>query len=64
VGAQVIVGTRRRDDGGDLLAAFNGADAMIDLDSEEYFDEADLIAYAKATLPLVGDERARQPVRR
>ncbi|WP_300605761.1 WD40 repeat domain-containing protein [Trebonia sp.] len=59
--AQVIVGTRRRDDGGDLFRFFGGAVAVIDLDDPEYFEEADLAAYAMASLQLVGDERPGNP---
>jgi WD40 repeat protein/DNA-binding SARP family transcriptional activator len=61
VGAQVIVGTRRRDDGGDLLDRFGGALAAIDLDDPEYFAEEDLAAYALACLQLAGDERPGNP---
>src|ERR1035438_1614989 len=35
VGAQVVVGTRRRDDGGDLLGLFGDALTAIDLDRSE-----------------------------
>jgi WD40 repeat protein/DNA-binding SARP family transcriptional activator len=61
VGAQVVVGTRRRDDGGDLLGRFGGALAVIDLDDPEYFAEEDLAAYALACLRLAGDERPGNP---
>jgi hypothetical protein len=61
VGAQVIVGTRRRDDGGDLLARFGGAPDVIDLDDPIYFAEEDLAAYAMACLQLAGDERPGNP---
>ena len=61
VGAQVIVGTRRRDDGGDLLGLFGDALADIDLDDPEYFAEEDLAAYALACLQLAGDERPGNP---
>ncbi|GAB3934521.1 hypothetical protein GCM10027614_07680 [Micromonospora vulcania] len=60
-GVRVIVGTRRQDDGGDLLAAFAGAEQVIDLDAAAYFEIADLAAYAQATLQLVGDERPGSP---
>ena len=60
-GAQVIVGTRRRDDGGDLMARFGGALASIDLDDTNYFAEEDLTAYALACLQLAGDERQDNP---
>ena len=61
VGAQVIVGTRRRDDGGDLLGRFGGALTVIDLDDPGYFAEEDLAAYALACLQLAGDERPGNP---
>jgi WD40 repeat protein len=61
VGAQVVVGTRRRDDGGDLLAEFGPAGLVLDLDEERYFAEEDLAAYALATLQLLGDEREGNP---
>ena len=60
-GAQVVVGTRRRDDGGDLLGRFGGALAAIDLDDPAYFAEEDLAAYALACLRLAGDERPGNP---
>jgi hypothetical protein len=58
VGAQVVVGTRPRDDEGDLLTAFGPARSVIDLDDEQFFAEADLAAYAQATLQV---ERQRNP---
>jgi len=61
VGAQVIVGTRRRDDAGDLLGRFGGALATIDLDDPAYFAREDLAAYALACLQLAGDERPGNP---
>src|SRR5262249_59917992 len=60
-GAQVVVGTRRRDDGGDLLGRFGGALAAIDLDDPRYFAGEDLAAYALACLQLAGDERPGNP---
>ena len=60
-GAQVVVGTRRRDDGGDLLGPFGGALESIDLDDPRYFAEDDLAAYALACLQLAGDERPGNP---
>ncbi|WP_433291355.1 trypsin-like peptidase domain-containing protein [Actinoplanes sp. CA-030573] len=59
-GAQVVVGSRRTDDGGDLLRAFGNA-AVIDLDRQEYFTLGDLTDYAEATLALLGDERPGNP---
>ncbi|NUL02181.1 trypsin-like peptidase domain-containing protein [Streptomyces lunaelactis] len=58
---RVLVGSRRRDDEGDLLAAFGDAAHLIDLDLPAYFEEADLAAYAQATLQLLGDERPGNP---
>ena len=60
-GAQVVVGTRRRDDGGDLLVRFGGALAAIDLDDPDYFAEEDLAEYAMACLQLTGGERPGNP---
>jgi hypothetical protein len=60
-GAQVVVGTRRRDGGGDLLGRFGGALESIDLDDPEYFAADDLAAYALACLQLAGDERPANP---
>lgn len=57
VGAQVVVGTRRADEEGDLLEAFGGGGArLMDLGKPEFFAEEDLAAYALATLQLAGDE--------
>ncbi|MGH8879356.1 MAG: trypsin-like peptidase domain-containing protein, partial [Stackebrandtia sp.] len=61
VGAQVVVGTRRKDAGGDLLAGFGGGARVVDLDDPTYFNETDLQAYALATLQLTGDERPGNP---
>ena len=60
LGAQVVVGTRRRDADGDLLTAFGPA-WFIDLDSSDYFDEEDLVGYALATLQLRGHGRDDNP---
>jgi WD40 repeat protein len=61
LGIQVVVGTRRADDEGDLLGAFAGNASIIDLDHPDYFVEPDLTAYAEATLRLLGDERPDNP---
>ena len=61
IGVQVIVGTRRRDDGGELLDRFGGALTELDLDSSQYFAEEDLAAYALACLQFAGDERQENP---
>lgn len=60
-GVQVVVGTRRADAGGDLLASFAGAAKLVDLDDRAFFDEADLASYALATLRLSGGERPASP---
>ncbi|MGH8878931.1 MAG: AAA family ATPase, partial [Stackebrandtia sp.] len=59
VGAQVVVGIRRRDAGGELLAGFGGGARVVDLDDPTHFNETDLQAYSLATLQLAGDERPR-----
>jgi WD40 repeat protein len=61
LGVRVVVGSRRVDDAGDLLAPFAGALKIIDLDVPEFFAPDDLVAYALATLQLVGDERVNSP---
>ncbi|MGH3614999.1 MAG: trypsin-like peptidase domain-containing protein [Pseudonocardia sp.] len=61
VGAQVVVGTRRRDDAGDLFRIFGTAITPITLDEPGYFALDDLAAYAHATLQLRGDERPDNP---
>ena len=60
-GAQVVIGTRRSDDDGSLLAPFARAQTVIDLDDRAYFAEDDLTAYALASLQLAGDERPGNP---
>ncbi|RSM68820.1 hypothetical protein DMB66_12715 [Actinoplanes sp. ATCC 53533] len=71
LGVQVVVGTRRADDKGDLLAEFGAAAEIIDLDGSEYFAESDLADYALATLTGAdrpdnpyADERVAAPVAR
>jgi WD40 repeat protein len=59
--AQVLVGTRRADDTGDLLATFGTAASVIDLDDPDYFAEQDLIEYAAATLQQAGAARPDYP---
>ncbi|GAA1989822.1 AAA family ATPase [Kitasatospora viridis] len=61
LGVRVVVGSRRTDDAGDLLAPFRTAVETVDLDSEEFFAPEDLVAYTLATLQLLGDERADSP---
>jgi WD40 repeat protein len=60
-GAQVVVGTRRQDDDGSLIAVFGEEAVPIDLDVDEYFALEDLEAYALATLQQVGSERPGSP---
>ncbi|MDX2917056.1 AAA family ATPase [Streptomyces sp. NE06-03C] len=58
---RVIVGSRRRDDSGDLLASFGRALTLIDLDHSEFFEQEDLRSYTVATLQMHGDERHDNP---
>ena len=57
----VIVGTRRGDDDGDLVASFGQARRLIDLDLPRYFAVEDLAGYALATLQLRGAARPGNP---
>lgn len=61
IGAQVVVGSRRNDSDGNLLAAFGGDTRLVDLDTPQYFAQEDLAAYAHATLQLVGHPRKGNP---
>jgi WD40 repeat protein len=61
VGVRVLVGSRSRDDQGGLIEIFGPAAEEIDLDDAAYFHEADLSAYARATLILLGAERPGNP---
>jgi WD40 repeat protein len=63
-GAQVVIGTRRADADGVLLAAFGSAATVIDLDTPAYFSEDDLTAYTLATLQRAGDARDGNPYAR
>jgi WD40 repeat protein len=60
-GARVVVGSRRRDDGGDLMRALGSEVELIDLDDQRFFAEQDLIDYALASLQLLGAERPDNP---
>ncbi|MBE1492756.1 trypsin-like peptidase domain-containing protein [Plantactinospora soyae] len=60
-GVRVVVGTRRSDDRGDLIACLGDDAELIDLDTPEYFAEPDLANYAQATLQLLGAERPANP---
>ncbi|QUQ65353.1 WD domain, G-beta repeat [Kutzneria sp. CA-103260] len=61
LGVRVVVGSRRQDDAGSLLSCFGAAARVLDLDSPEYFSQADLAEYALACLQLFGDERLDNP---
>ncbi|WP_326668013.1 trypsin-like peptidase domain-containing protein [Streptomyces canus] len=61
LGVRVVVGSRRTDDCGDLLAPFQTALQIVDLDAPAYFAQQDLSRYALATLQLLGDERRDSP---
>jgi WD40 repeat protein len=56
-GAQVVVGSRPRDNAGDILAAFDDAVTVIDLDAAEYYLQQDVEAYVLATLQQLGAEQ-------
>ncbi|MGW6941632.1 trypsin-like serine protease [Streptomyces xanthophaeus] len=58
---RVIVGSRRRDDAGDLLASFGRALSLVDLDEPRFFEQGDLRSYTLATLQIRGDERHDSP---
>ncbi|MFE7269953.1 trypsin-like peptidase domain-containing protein [Streptomyces sp. NPDC057623] len=58
---RVMVGSRRRDDSGDLLASFGRTISVIDLDEPHYFEAEDLTSYTLATLQMLGDERQDTP---
>ncbi|MFC7279468.1 trypsin-like peptidase domain-containing protein [Paractinoplanes rhizophilus] len=60
-GVQVVLGTRRNDSRGSLLAGLAGETKVIDLDEGRYSELDDLRAYASATLRLIGDERPGNP---
>ncbi|MFC6023854.1 hypothetical protein ACFP2T_47845, partial [Plantactinospora solaniradicis] len=58
---QVVVGSRYRDDAGDLIGVFGHARHVLDLDDPSNFVQSDLVDYALATLRLEGDERPGNP---
>ncbi|RSD11985.1 trypsin-like peptidase domain-containing protein [Amycolatopsis eburnea] len=60
-GVQVVIGTRGSDEDGSLIDALGNAAAVIDLDSDAYFEQRDLVSYALACLRLEGDERIDGP---
>lgn len=64
LGVRVVVGSRRRDAEGDLLAAFGPAARVVDLDHPEYFAQEDLAAYTLASLQLLGAARVGNPYER
>jgi WD40 repeat protein len=61
LGVRVVVGSRRFDDKGDIVANFPGSLHIIDLDSDTYFSYPDLVAYAFVTLRQAGAERLDSP---
>ncbi|MFG1949407.1 hypothetical protein [Nonomuraea sp. NPDC048826] len=61
IGVQVVLGSRRVDDGGDIVRYLGAAVEVVDLDDPIFFDIADLASFALATLQLVGDERTDNP---
>ncbi|MEW2604422.1 trypsin-like peptidase domain-containing protein [Streptomyces sp. NPDC047916] len=61
LGVRIVVGSRRRDDTGDLLGEFGRAITVLDLDDPSNFKQEDLEAYTLATLQLTGDERSDSP---
>lgn len=61
LGVRVVVGSRRRDDAGDLLAIFGLAAHTLDLDDPRFFEPEDLAEYTMATLQLLGHERQGNP---
>ena len=61
VGVQIVIGTRRLDDDGDLLEVFGDAAKVISLDDPDYFQQEDLEAYALATLQISSSERTEDP---
>ncbi|WP_424862735.1 WD40 repeat domain-containing protein [Streptomyces sp. MMS24-I29] len=61
IGVRILLGSRRADDAGDLLSVFGPGAQVLNLDAPRYFSEADLEAYAVATLQLLGDERPDNP---
>ncbi|MEU6120756.1 hypothetical protein [Streptomyces sp. NPDC047123] len=58
---RVVVGSRRRDDSGNLLAQFGRALSLVDLDQPRFFEQEDLRSYTLATLQMLGDERQDSP---
>ena len=62
VGAQVVVGTRRSDDDGDLMQLFGADCAVVDLDHERFFEVEDLVAYARGDTAAGRRRAGRQPV--
>ncbi|MFJ4559931.1 WD40 repeat domain-containing protein [Streptomyces massasporeus] len=62
-GLRVVVGTRRQDSAGDLLAPFGSAARILDLDASEFFDDRDLADYVRATLLAAASGRPGSPYR-
>ncbi len=61
LGVQVVIGTRRDDADGNLLAEFGAAQLTVDLDHPDYFAKDDLAEYTLAALQLGDDERESNP---
>lgn len=57
----VVAGTRKKDDAGDILAGFGPTGRFINLDEKRYSENEDLVAYARVSLQLIGDERRDNP---
>jgi len=57
---KLIVGSRKHDADGNLLAHFGSGLRTIDLDDPGYFELEDLAAYAEATLRQASSEQATQ----
>ncbi|MBR7826394.1 trypsin-like peptidase domain-containing protein [Actinospica sp. MGRD01-02] len=60
-GVRVVVGSRRRDNQGNLITAFGAAITVVDLDHPAFFELEDLSEYALASLQLLGAERHGNP---
>jgi WD40 repeat protein len=61
VGANLVVGTRTHDSGGNLVNRLGAAAIEVKLDDPQYSSIEDLTDYAIATLQLLGNERADNP---
>ena len=61
VGANLVVGTRTHDSGGNLVNRLGAAAITVNLDDPRYSSIEDLTDYAIATLQLLGNGRADNP---